>query len=254
MTNFAGNFRPLRTLATLSIIFLTLHVSLGALATLADIAAATWLPDWSAEEGPISDEALIAAVLFMLLGLGTIAAYIGTVIVFLMWLFRATANLRNWGVPMRTSPGWAVGWWFIPIANLFKPFQAVREVHDESAQISEPDEPRSAAALGWWWAGWIVCNLAGQASMRMSMRGDPAILAAARWIDVVSTVAAILAAVLLIGIIRRITGWQEASAAVALSPEVEPAAAGAACSRCGYDFLGVQRVACPECGQPQAAL
>src|SRR4030095_8115621 len=47
----------------------------------------------------------------------------------LVWIYAAHANLPalNAG-PLEFSPGWAVGWFFIPIANLVKPYQAVVEI------------------------------------------------------------------------------------------------------------------------------
>lgn len=52
-------------------------------------------------------------------------------IAFLAWLSRTVDNtpvLRG-GVPSVT-PRWSIGWWFVPLANLVKPYQIVREVHD----------------------------------------------------------------------------------------------------------------------------
>lgn len=54
---------------------------------------------------------------------------VATITFFLIWEYRAFNNLsvlraRN----LEFSPGWAVGWWFVPFANLVKPFQVVREL------------------------------------------------------------------------------------------------------------------------------
>ncbi len=69
------------------------------------------------------------------LGIIGIAAFLeiplrlATIVLFLIWIYRAFGNLsvlkaRN----LEFSPGWAVGWWFIPFANLVKPFQVVGEL------------------------------------------------------------------------------------------------------------------------------
>src|SRR5205809_7873998 len=58
-----------------------------------------------------------------------LVAFLATVVVRSIWQHRAQANARaltHDGTEF--TPGWAVGWWFIPIANLFKPFQTVREL------------------------------------------------------------------------------------------------------------------------------
>ncbi len=56
-----------------------------------------------------------------------------TTVPILMWVYRAHANLRESGMEeLRHSPGWAVGSYFIPIANLFVPFSAMRALHNRS--------------------------------------------------------------------------------------------------------------------------
>ena len=65
---------------------------------------------------------LLIAVVAMLVN-------IATIVVFLIWINRANKNSRALGAQnMQFTPGWCVGWWFIPIASLWKPYQAVREI------------------------------------------------------------------------------------------------------------------------------
>lgn len=52
---------------------------------------------------------------------------------------------------MFISPGWAVGWYFVPFANLFKPLQAMKEIWLESNRAGTSYESRGSAILGWWW-------------------------------------------------------------------------------------------------------
>ncbi len=60
---------------------------------------------------------------------------------FLMWLFRTYKNLEPLGSEnIRFTPGWSVGWWFIPFANLVMPFKAVRGVWSESDPATVGDE------------------------------------------------------------------------------------------------------------------
>ena len=50
-------------------------------------------------------------------------------VAWLVWQHRGHRNLARLGVrQLRFAPGWAVGWRFVPIANLWKPFQAIREL------------------------------------------------------------------------------------------------------------------------------
>ncbi|MHB8220241.1 MAG: DUF4328 domain-containing protein [Acidimicrobiales bacterium] len=53
------------------------------------------------------------------------AVLLGTDIVLLIWQFRAASAARLLGLPARRSPGWGVGSWFIPVVNLWLPYQAI---------------------------------------------------------------------------------------------------------------------------------
>ena len=101
------------------------------------------------------------------LGLGVeawVAISIGiAAIPWLLWQFRAHANLRALGVSgLKYSPGWAVGWWFVPFANIVVPFLVMRELW----KASDPDASsldwigrRATALLGLWWAGRLATQL-----------------------------------------------------------------------------------------------
>jgi hypothetical protein len=86
--------------------------------------------------------------------------FIATVIVWCIWQHRAQRNaidLTTGG--LRFSPGWAVGWWFIPIANLWKPFQTVRELWKASHGGDAWRTMATWPVIGWWWAIWIASNI-----------------------------------------------------------------------------------------------
>src|SRR6185295_7113854 len=52
-----------------------------------------------------------------------------TGIVWCVWQHRAQRNAIELAYgKLQFTPGWAVGWWFVPFANLVKPFQTVREL------------------------------------------------------------------------------------------------------------------------------
>ena len=80
-----------------------------------------------------------------------------TGILVLVWIHRANHNARQLGAAdMRFTPGWAVGWYFVPIAWFWKPYQAMTEIwrasRNPSAWRGEPVPP----LLRWWWVLWIV--------------------------------------------------------------------------------------------------
>ncbi len=59
-------------------------------------------------------------------------------VVFLRWTYLSNRNVRALGADgLEFTPGWAVGWYLIPIANLWKPHQALKEIF----RASHPDFP-----------------------------------------------------------------------------------------------------------------
>jgi hypothetical protein len=90
--------------------------------------------------------------------------YVLTGIVWLLWQHRAHANLHAARVAdLAFTPGWAVGWWFVPFANLVKPFQAVRELWKASAADAAWNRRRTWPVIGWWWTCWAGGAVVGTA-------------------------------------------------------------------------------------------
>ena len=119
-----------------------------------------------ADEGSLRFDTLdapdaIAVLIAIPLGL----AFLVNTILFLIWRHRVQRNLgESLGVAyLEYTPGWSVGWWFVPFANLVKP----KQVMNEAWTASDPTEPPGTAGwrqrkapplLSWWWG----CLLAGQ--------------------------------------------------------------------------------------------
>ena len=62
-----------------------------------------------------------------------IALYIVTAIFFLKWIFRASYNAHKISVlKMKFTPGRSIWWYFIPVGNLWKPYQAMKESYAAS--------------------------------------------------------------------------------------------------------------------------
>jgi len=106
--------------------------------------------------------------------LGYAVVIFSTMVVFGMWIHRATKNIVQADVPgFNHSPGWAVGWYFVPIANLFKPFQIMRQIWNVShGHWVELDRGNNLLTL--WWTLWIITNIATNVSFRLYMRAKTA--------------------------------------------------------------------------------
>lgn len=80
-----------------------------------------------------------------------------TMVLVLTWIHRANHNARQLGAAdMRFTPGWAVGWYFVPIAWFWKPFQAMKEIWHASADPSDWQGKPAPGLLRWWWILWTV--------------------------------------------------------------------------------------------------
>lgn len=112
--------------------------------------------------GPVLEGAAWAAVTFLLAVLGW--AQIG---VSLAWMYRASENVTRFGMrDRRWGPGWALGAWFIPLANLVLPLFALNEIWRGSEPQATPQDwtARPASALvGWMWGFWVAQQVMGYA-------------------------------------------------------------------------------------------
>lgn len=108
------------------------------------------------------------------LGIVTFLTFVILGICFLRALYVLNRNARVLGADdMSTSPGMTVGWFFVPFANLFKPYQAVRDIWKASVPTMETWQTQHSSPLvGIWWGLWICSSIAGQAAFRISMAAD----------------------------------------------------------------------------------
>lgn len=91
--------------------------------------------------------------------------------VFLRWIYKMNETLRTTcSDQMEFTPGWSIGWYFVPIANFFKPFQAMREIW----LMSHKGVSASYSILGWWWFLWIVSNFVGRIVLRAATHAENA--------------------------------------------------------------------------------
>jgi hypothetical protein len=74
---------------------------------------------------------------------------------FLRWLRLAVRTARMLGLEPGTTPGWAVAWWFIPLANLYDPYLVVRGL-----RLSLGGAPKTGAAVTAWWTAWVLGGIA----------------------------------------------------------------------------------------------
>lgn len=146
-----------------------------------------------------------------LLGAGYMGIFLITGISFLRWIHRANLNSRGFtATDMRFTPGWSVGWYFIPILSLVRPYQAMREIWQVSHDPVNPGGVQSGPLLKSWWAFWLLAGLSGQVSMRFSMRATTiADLQASTVVSMLTSVVSFIVTILAIRLVKTIHGRQQ---------------------------------------------
>jgi Domain of unknown function (DUF4328) len=97
-----------------------------------------------------------------IIGFIAIGLYLVTAIFFSIWTVRAHHNVRHFGTRRLTiTPGWAIGYFFIPIFNLFRPYTAMSELR-RASEMPQDWMERSSGIVPLWWTLWIVHAILGR--------------------------------------------------------------------------------------------
>ncbi len=128
----------------------------------------------------------------------------------LRWIHRMCHNALVKASTMQFTPGWSIGWYFIPIANLWKPFQAMGEIWDKSQQQAGTSGREPGGLLGLWWTLWLGYSFLSNAAVRLSMSVndiDSALTANA--LTVASDILIVPLCIVFIFIVKRLSAMQE---------------------------------------------
>ncbi|MEU2022872.1 DUF4328 domain-containing protein [Streptomyces sp. NPDC016469] len=166
----------------------------------------------------VDDEAwTLADNMYGSAGMLQVLTFLAATVVFLVWLRRVRRNAEvfdPYAHAMR--PGWAIGSWFVPVGNLWLPYRVASGIWTASAPIGTPGG-RAAASRGLlnaWWAALVAAQLLARGAGRYygnAETGDEIV----RGLDLVAVGDAldVVAAVLAILFVRRLTAMQAARAA-----------------------------------------
>lgn len=138
----------------------------------------------------------------------------------LMWIYRAHANIVEQGVPMDHSPGWAVGSYFVPFLNLVVPFRAMRELYNRShGEIPEHAHSGVDDVFAWWTAFMVAFFIQCALILKLAVNElTNLIIYAPLWMEFALSSFVILlyatAAAMLIKLVGAITEAQRSSAHV----------------------------------------
>jgi heme/copper-type cytochrome/quinol oxidase subunit 2 len=144
---------------------------------------------------------------------------VAAIVVWCVWQFRAQSNVRALGAAnLRYSPGWAVGWWFVPFANIVMPYLTVRELW----KASDPEGGsvgwqmgKTSPVLPFWWACWlgyaVLVSIGSSILASADANGVASVdtRIAVTWWSIAGQVAYVVAAVLAILIVRQVEERQK---------------------------------------------
>jgi hypothetical protein len=220
-------YRPTSGLCLTLVVLLSANAVLGGLSFLMDLSEIALLRRMSAgnhTEAEIATNDFASGALALLF----LAETLATIVVFAMFLYRSSHNARALGAEaMNFTPGWTVGWFFVPIAYLFKPYQAVKELWQASEPEPQGRWQRTSVPflLPLWWALWIVSGIASQASMRLGFSGkdDLEHLVFVDQVDLFAQALGVASAIAALLLVRGIQSRQEQRARV-----IDPALKGGA--------------------------
>ncbi|WP_457033985.1 DUF4328 domain-containing protein [Kitasatospora sp. P5_F3] len=129
-------------------------------------------------------------------------------VAFLVWLWRARINAESMGGrdAHRRSRLWVVGAWITPVVSFWYPYQVASDIW----QASAPRRPLSNSLVKGWWAFFLLAEFVKPIQLRMAAEeweteADGLALAN---VTTLLTALFLVAGVLLILVIRRVTAWQ----------------------------------------------
>ena len=164
-----ANFVDPRPLTTLTRWMLWIEAGLAGIALIALATDAAGLTNLTS--GQYGDQPSAWQLGYGAVGLGLIAMIFIRGFFCLRWMWRANKNAHSLASMIETSPGWAWGAFFIPIWNLFKPFQAMSEIW-RSAESPVSWRGLATPLIIWvWWGLWLGAGVISAISRVIAQAG-----------------------------------------------------------------------------------
>jgi len=111
----------------------------------------------------------------LLLSIVYLVVFIISGITFIKWFRRAYYNLSRI-TSCEYSEEWASWTWFIPIINLFRPYQIMKEMDKKTIAFLGSKNLNStennSQLIGLWWGLWVVSNYIGNYIFKVSFKDD----------------------------------------------------------------------------------
>lgn len=111
------------------------------------------------------------------IGIIQLIVFVLSAITFIQWFRRAYFNLHLRVNHLSETEGWAAGCWFVPIVNLYRPYQIMKELFQETHLFLKRNDVHtskhfSVSSLSLWWTFWIIDRFFGQFVLKYSMKAE----------------------------------------------------------------------------------
>lgn len=112
-----------------------------------------------------------------IIGILYLIVFIVSAVTFIQWFRRAYYNLHLKVNYLSHTEGWAAGSWFVPFVNLYRPYQIMKELYQETNDLLTKkqlsfNQNLSTNFLGLWWSLWIISSFIGKFVFKYSQKAD----------------------------------------------------------------------------------
>ena len=125
------------------------------------------------DNSTIEDQANLNDLRQQLVGIIQFSLFIITGVVFLRWIYFSNSNSRSLGASgMQFTPGWSIGYYFVPFLHFYKPYIAMKEIWKTSKDPKNWEMIKTPSLFPQWWTLWIISSISANLSFRLSMRAE----------------------------------------------------------------------------------
>jgi len=218
VTQEKPRFEPINRRTQVLLTLLVISMILAVVAIFSDLAQADLVSRVIRGEHVTELEAMINDSRQAAIGFGQAVLAIAVLVALLVWVYRANKNLRSLrAAGLVFTPGWAVGWFFVPFMSLFRPYQVVSEIWRAShPEVDENDGTAwkavgASPVVGCWWAVFLISGVLGFGTAQMGLSAaTPRELLDLTYALVVSDGMVVVYSLITILMVRRISQFQEA--------------------------------------------
>jgi len=161
--------------------------------------------------GPVVNISSEDRIFFLEFLAGLLVAHVVIEIMFFNWVYFANKNSRAFATNIRFQPEWAVQCFFVPIINLFRPYQIMQEIWKVSENPRSWIGRRDSIYVGFWFlVRWSILGLAWSAYVAFGSNTEDANLKAQQFMIFLATVAADIALIEIVtGILISMVTWRQ---------------------------------------------